>query len=100
MKRDLRNLFIDLGRRVKREPHRLVQDYDRISLALSKRHINLSGRSLHKLWELATGRRKLSPEALNRLALFAGFQDWHDFSSALHGEADASVNYEEEPEQR
>lgn len=95
MKRDLRLLFIEAGKKMKQEPHQLVADFERISNALSKRHINLSSASLKKLWAIATGKRRLSPEALDRLALFAGFQDWHDLREALHGDADASINYEE-----
>ncbi len=95
MKRDLRLLLIEVGRKMKREPQQLASDFERLSVALSKRHIHLSSASLKKLWEVVTGKRKLSDDALNRLALFAGFQDWHDLSEALHGDVDASINYEE-----
>jgi hypothetical protein len=37
-----------------------------------------------------------SVENLNRLALFAGFQDWKDLRDAFHGDVDASINYEED----
>lgn len=85
---------------MKAEPHQMVMDFDRLSQALSRKQVNLSSNSLRKLWELAVGRRKLSQQTLNRLALFAGFQDWHDLSEALHGEADASLNYEEPQPQK
>ncbi len=83
---------------MKQEPKHLANDMEHISSVLAKRHINLSSQSLKKLLDLFTGKRKLSPEALNRLALFAGFQSWSDLSDALHGETDASVNYEEREE--
>lgn len=38
--------------------------------------------------------RKPNRKTLDRLSLLAGFQDWHAFQEALHGEADASTNYE------
>jgi len=41
-------------------------------------------------------KENLSPATLNKLALLAGFQNWHDLQMALHGNADASVNYDDE----
>ncbi len=38
----------------------------------------------------------LSPEAKDRIALFAGFQNWKDFVEAVHGEDDGQINYETE----
>ena len=47
-------------------------------------------------WELISKHKKLSPETLDRIALFAGFQSWKDFSEALHGEDDGQANYDVE----
>lgn len=93
MKRDLRCLFEEAGRKSKMDQHEVVKDFEGLSAKLLKHHINLSGASLKKLWELATGKRKLSLAAKDRLALFAGFQSWHDLEDALHGDVDADVNY-------
>lgn len=61
---------------------------------MKRDHINLRASSLKKLWRLVAGKHKLSPAAKDRLALFAGFQSWKDLDNALHGDADASVNYD------
>ncbi len=49
--------------------------------------------ALGKLGNYILGREKPSVETLDRLALFAGFQDWQSFKEALQGEADAEANY-------
>lgn len=100
MKHDLRHLFVEVGRKMKREPQQIASDFERLSDMLGRHHIHLSSTSLKKLWEVMTGKRKLSDDALDRLALFAGFQDWHDLKEALHGDVDASINYEEERDRR
>lgn len=51
---------------------------------------------LRKAWELISRHKKLSPEALDRIALFAGYQSWKDFTEALHGEDDGQSNYDAE----
>lgn len=96
MKKDLSVLLAEVGRRMKQEPQQLSADLDQVSVALSRHHINLSKASLRRLWDVLAGRRKPSVNTLDRLALFAGFQDWHDLRSALRGDVDASVNYEQE----
>jgi len=68
-----------------------------VSKQLAHHSVNLNKGSLRKLKDIVTGRRKLSPQTLDRLALFAGFQDWNDLHNALRGEVDASVNYEDGP---
>lgn len=93
MKSDLKSLFAIAGRKMAHPRHELAEDLESISALCSKHHVNLSSHSLKKLWELATGKRKLSREAKDRLALFAGFQSWADLDDALHGDADASINY-------
>lgn len=92
MKHDLKLLFAEAGKRMK-QPHHVAADFEHWSNVFGKHHINLSSHSLQKLWELVTGRRKLSREAKDRLALFAGFQSWADLDDALHGDADAEINY-------
>jgi hypothetical protein len=37
--------------------------------------------------------RKPDKKVLDRLSLFAGFQDWNSFQDALHGEVSADENY-------
>lgn len=93
MKRDLKLLIETTGKKAKAGKHELEHDLDSLSKKLLRHHINLSVSSLKKLLEIVTGKRKLSLAARNRLALFAGFQSWSDLEDAIHGDADASVNY-------
>lgn len=93
MKRDLKNLFALAGKKMAHPGHMLTEDFEHVSALCGKQHVNLSGNSLKKLWELVTGKRKLSKEAKDRLALFVGFQSWDDLDDALHGDTDASINY-------
>ncbi len=37
--------------------------------------------------------RKPDRKTLDRLSLFAGFQDWESFQDALHGDTSADENY-------
>ena len=37
--------------------------------------------------------RKPDRKMLDRLSLFAGFQDWDSFQDALHGDTSADENY-------
>ena len=52
-----------------------------------------------KLWQRVRDCGHLSRESLDRLALLAGFQTWRDLQEALRGEGDASLNYDDEPEE-
>ena len=52
-----------------------------------------------KLWQRVRGCGHLSRESLDRLALLAGFQTWRDLQEWLRGEGDASLNYDDEPEE-
>lgn len=98
MKRDLRLLFEQAGKKtkekVKDEEQKHASDFAQLSAKLHHHHVNLSASSLKKLWELVTGKRKLSMATKNRLALFAGFQSWSDLEDAIHGDTDASINYQ------
>lgn len=103
MKRDLKRLFEEVGRKAHlhsgKSPQHSSPDFERMSSHLLHHNVNLSSASLKWLWELLTGKRHLSLAAKNRLALFAGFQNWADLDDALHGDADASINYDDKPEQ-
>ena len=37
--------------------------------------------------------RKPDKKVLDRLSIFAGFQDWNSFQDALHGDVSADENY-------
>lgn len=95
MKNDLRVLLREMGKAVGKSKE-LVPDFEYFSKVFRHHHVNLSRRSVHRLWEWVQDRHALSPEARNRLALFAGFQSWDDLQDTLHGNTDASVNYGKE----
>lgn len=77
--------------------HRWVnRDYERLSTLFSKRNLTLPLSALKKTWEYTTGAEKPTKDTLDKLALFAGFQSWQHFQEALHGEADAATNYEDD----
>lgn len=102
MKRDLKRFFEAVGKQTKALSHAHEQasplGAEALPASPTHHHRGLSNGSVNWLWELFTGKRHLSPAAKNRLALLAGFQSWADLDDALHGDADASINYEDEPE--
>lgn len=94
MKKKFRTIIEELGQKthVRKE---LASDLERLSGRLALHHIHLESASLKKLIGYFTGREKPSKKTLDRLALFAGFQNWKDLNAALHGENDAKLNYED-----
>ena len=56
--------------------------------------------ALQKVMSYLHGLEKPKKETLDKLSLFVGFQDWESFQRALHGEADASENYETKNNQK
>ena len=58
------------------------------------RHFHFS--SMKRVESILSGKEKPSKQTLNRLALLVGFQSWEDLRDALSGDADASINYEED----
>ena len=90
MKREIKKIITDWGRR---PSDRL----ERLSKLLEARSIHLAPHSLRRLWKWVSAAKpeKPSQRTLDRLALFAGFQDWKDLQKALHGTNDASLNYKD-----
>ena len=78
----------------------LSVDYDKVSKKLKQYHINLESKSLHKLWGYIQTKEKPSKKTLDRLALFAGFQTWNDLLTAIHGNCDGQLNYENKNEKK
>ena len=92
MKHDLRLLPARIGG----DKARLVPHHKTIAFeALSKHCARMGAASFRRMWA-AVRKGRLPQTMLDKLALFAGFQDWKDFDDALHGDVDASVNYNEE----
>ncbi|QUB76853.1 hypothetical protein J5A58_08835 [Prevotella melaninogenica] len=94
MKKKFRTIIEELGQKanVRRE---LASDLERLSSRLALYHIHLESASLKKIIGYFKGKEKPSKKTLDRLALFAGFQNWKDLNAALHGENDAKLNYED-----
>lgn len=72
----------------------LASDFEKLAHLFSVRHVPVSSLSLKKVWAHVHHAEKPSRETLDKLALFVGFQDWESFKETLHGDTDASVNYE------
>ena len=53
--------------------------------------------ALKKLKAYLHGLEKPRRETLDKISLFVGFQDWQSFQDALHGDADATMNYNPSP---
>lgn len=70
----------------------VAADFEKVSAKLAKHHIHLNSKSLKKLWDYLASKEKPSKKALDRMALFAGFQSWKDFQKAIHGENDGQLN--------
>ena len=94
MRKKLRTIIEELGQRTYMRKE-LASDLERLSDRLALYHIHLGSASLKKVIGYFKGKEKPSKKTLDRLALFAGFQNWKDLSAALHGENDAKLNYED-----
>ncbi len=75
----------------------IASDFEKLAAAFLKKHIKISPVVLKKVWSGMEFWDKLSPETLDKLSLFAGFQNWNDFQKALHGQNNAYLNYEDTP---
>ena len=96
MSRVLKGLIVDFGRRRMLKQEVLV-DFAHLSERLRLHHVNLHTQSLRRLWSYLQAAEKPKRKTLDRLALFAGFQTWNDLRIALRGDADAQLNYEDDP---
>ena len=65
-----------------------------MKIVIVNRHFHFS--SMKRVESILSGKEKPSKQTLNRLALLVGFQSWEDLRDALYGDADASINYEED----
>lgn len=92
MKREFRRIIFEFGSKHAKTAN-AKPDLEQLSADLATKNINLKPYSLKKLRGYLF-REQLSEHTLNRLALFAGFQNWHDLKQALHGVNDPRQNYE------
>ena len=93
MKRDLKLLLEEVEKKVGKKIN-LTSDFEKLSALFTKHHVFLKPATLKKVWTYLKTTDKPSPEALDKIALFVGFQSWKDFQEALHGEDDGQTNYE------
>ena len=85
MKRRMEELLKEVKMKVG-ERQGTGNDYERLSGLFSRHHVNLAPSSLKRLWRYLTGAEKPSTEMLDRLALFAGFQDWKSLKETFMDE--------------
>lgn len=74
----------------------LTPDTGAGSTALTGGRRNMTVSSVKKMLDHLKGKYRLSADTKNLLALLAGFQTWKDLEDALHGDADAGLNYDPE----
>lgn len=60
-----------------------------------RQRLSAGAASLRRVENILSGKKKPSRHTLDRLALLAGFQNWHDLREAVHGEAGAGTNFGE-----
>ena len=87
MKNDLKLLAKEVEKKVGKEIN-LSSDFDKLERIFGKHNILLKSQALKKVWEFLKGKEKPSKETLDKVALFAGFQDWESFQKALHGDSE------------
>lgn len=96
MKRDFKHLVEELGKK-KHHAENGEHDFEKISEWFKDHQVHLRTRSLKRMWSWVTEGKRPQLKTLNRLALFAGFQNWQDLLDAVHGDSDAQINYEDSP---
>ncbi len=94
MKKSFKSIIEELGRKTQVRKD-LASGLGKLSGKLAVHHIHLETSSLKRLTGYFRGKERPSKKTLDRLALFAGFQNWKDLSAALHGNSDARLNYED-----
>ncbi|MCI6671369.1 MAG: hypothetical protein SOZ07_03835 [Prevotella sp.] len=95
MKTNLKNLVDEVAQKA---PHitDVAADLEKVSQRLKKHKINLEVKSLKRIYGYFVGKEKPTKKTLDRIALFAGFQNWKDLQTAIHGDSDAQLNYNDE----
>ncbi|WP_077195569.1 hypothetical protein [Prevotella ihumii] len=94
MGKPLKRFITEFEHKIPQYAH-LSADYEKISAKLKQHHIHLEAKSLRKLWTYVHTAEKPSKKTLDRLALFAGFQNWKDLQTAIHGDSDGQINFED-----
>ena len=87
MKNDLKLLAKEVEKKVGKEIN-LSSDFDKLERIFGKHNVLLKSQALNKVWGFLKGKEKPSKETLDKVALFAGFQDWESFQKALHGDSE------------
>ena len=95
MNRDLKLLITEVEDKME-HPHQAAAGMEQRLTDVCRHKTGGKGLSLSRIWKMLAGKGSLSAEAKDRLALLAGFQSWDDFKDALHGNADAQINYEDD----
>lgn len=85
MKRDIKKLIVELGIHSRTLKDDVEIDFERLSEKLQKYNINLCGRSIQKLWKNIKSPSMPKKKTLDRLSIFAGFQNWDELQHAFMG---------------
>jgi hypothetical protein len=87
MKRSLRLLIKNVDWK-KFNKEAVKVDFEKLSSRLKEHGVHLSSHSIRRLWVYLDGEKRPKKKTLDRLALFAGFQNWDDLLMSLHGDSD------------
>lgn len=68
------------------EVFNLAADFEKLTKMFTRRHDHGGLALLKRLKTYVSRAERPSAATLNKLALLAGFQSWHDLDDALHGE--------------
>lgn len=92
MKKGFRAITNKIGKFASHSLH-MRRELNELSAKFDKLGINLSIKSLRRIWDKGFVLERPSAKTLDRLALLAGFQSWNDLKKALHGDNDGDLNY-------
>ena len=93
MKQELKILLAEVEKKVGKSIT-LASDFEKLAIEFARHRVSLHPSALRKVWMHLADSGKPTPETLDKIALFVGFQSWKDFKEALHGEGDGQSNYE------
>ena len=94
MKANIHTLTDQIGKFASHNLH-VRRELNELSSKFDKLNINLSMKSLRRIWDKSFTMERPSQKPLDRLALLAGFQSWTDLVKALHGDNDGDLNYKD-----
>lgn len=98
MLQDIKRLLEEMETKIGKSASNLLTEDEKIVHVLTKHGLCANSNGVHKLWDCLQRKEKLSVATLDKLALLAGFQNWRDLKTVLHGENSADLNYDDNDE--